>query len=242
MTNDNTFDSPDDGVVVGEPSPRQSVFRIPRTQAIPLFDPPPSFPPKGSVEAQSGVSDAVQEEGSEEEQSDLSAMYVFRRHWREPLLRILPTKYAPRWYLWVYALSIIVLAIAAGVYVSSQEDTVLMVGCAASVLLVAYPVIREVYRWKMRVVTIYRTKAGLRIVSREPDFVLLGFNGDGNGDDTKLEGSTSSKSHINWPNKLLFWGCGDLEIAGKVESGGSPPHFENIPHIKRVRQFLEGDL
>ena len=82
-----------------------------------------------------------------------------------------------------------------------------------------------------------RTETGIRITYREPSNIWLGFNGDGDGNVTILEGSTEFNSRINWPNRLVVWGCGDLLIAGKVEAGGSPL-LEIVPNIKQVRECL----
>lgn len=235
------FKMPDYGVYTGEQNPRVDVpARLPKTQPIPMF--PPSYPPKGYAdETPEDMVTADEDAEGEQESGEDEPKYSFRRHWREPLLRVLPTPYSPKAYLWLLVLSILVLAAATGAYAATGNNPALLAGCAVAVSLASYPIAREVYRWKERVVTMYLTETGVRIVYREPDNLFFGFNGDGNGNVTVLEGSTEFNSRINWPNKLVFWGCGDLFIAGKVESGGSPL-LENVPHIKQVRAFLNQSL
>ena len=231
---DTPFEPLDDGVAIGEHSPRQDVPYSPKTELLPIQDPPPSYPPHGQYAAEPVVQDQEQEEDDE---GNAKNKRTFRRHLREPLLRILPTRYSPKWYRVLLAFGLLVLVAAAGVYMANGQNMVLMAGCAVAVMLFAYPTLRETYRWRHRLVILQRTETGIRITYREPSCIWLGFNGDGDGNVTILEGSTEFNSRINWPNRLVFWGCGDLLIAGKVEAGGSPL-LENVPNIKQVREFL----
>ena len=236
---DTPFEPLDDGVAIGEHSPRQDVPHSPKTEMLPIQGMPPSYPPHGQYVAEPAQGQEQEHDDQPEEDDEDSAKNTrtFRRHLREPLLRILPTRYSPKWYRVLLAFGLLVLVAAAGVYMANGQNMVLMAGCAVAVMLFAYPTLRETYRWRHRLVILQRTETGIRITYREPSCIWLGFNGDGDGNVTILEGSTEFNSRINWPNRLVFWGCGDLLIAGKVEAGGSPL-LENVPNIKQVREFL----
>ena len=236
---DTPFEPLDDGVAIGEHSPRQDVPHSPKTEMLPIQGMPPSYPPHGQYVAEPAQGQEQEHDDQPEEDDEDSAKNTrtFRRHLREPLLRILPTRYSPKWYRVLAVLGLLILAVASGVYAANDQDVVLLAGCAVAVGLFAYPTLRETYRWRHRLVILQRTETGIRITYREPSNIWLGFNGDGDGNVTILEGSTEFNSRINWPNRVVFWGCGDLLIAGKVEAGGSPL-LENVPHIKQVREFL----
>ena len=219
---------------------RGKMFRILRRRRCCQYRAcPPSYPPHGQYVAEPAQGQEQEHDDQPEEDDEDSAKNTrtFRRHLREPLLRILPTRYSPKWYRVLLAFGLLVLVAAAGVYMANGQNMVLMAGCAVAVMLFAYPTLRETYRWRHRLVILQRTETGIRITYREPSNIWLAFNGDGDGNVTTLEGSTEFNSRINWPNRLVFWGCGDLLIAGKVEAGGSPL-LENVPNIKQVREFL----
>lgn len=216
------------GLIIGEPSPYQYV--------------PPPLAPKEPVQ---NLYDATDTEPLrqitdpieiDETKQDAHEDYFFYRHWREPFLRLVPSRYVVKTYLALYLMGGLMFGLSV-YFIQSQGLASLLFVATLGVLVIVLPLYREIYRWRKRTVLIEHTKHGVRITYGEPDNIFLLFNGDGDGNVTTLEGSTEFNSKISWPNKLLFWGCGNLIIAGKVE-GGAPPLLVNVPHIKNVRAFL----
>lgn len=298
------------GVYLGESSPYQYVPPPLPSQSTSENVPEPEYEYFDDTDTQpiaTPVRDPMSTEASvtEVELAKKPRSYFFHRHWREPWLRLVPSKYVVKPYLVLYVAGVAlllattlfmreagtidrlwILAIPAVIFVvtfslrrryysrllrilrSKQVVKVayflvvsatsiatllalygLMYGADPSgvwqplaivlgVSVLVYAPYREWYRWRARTVLIELTKHGAtRITYGEPDNVFLAFNGDGDGNVTSLEGSTEFNRQISWPNKLLFWGCGNLLLAGKVE-GGAPPLLVNVPHVKRVQAFL----
>lgn len=220
------FDSyTQDNLILGPPAPYQHVEdkELQESVAAPKTE-PIELPLESEEEA-----------GSEDEEKK---KYEFRRHWREPLFRLLPfSKYCIRFYRWLYGFGFTLAAVGISYGIVIKQADPILLGIVLLILGNVYPIIREVYRWRKRIVLLEHTDQGLKISYGEPDNVWLGFNGDGDGNSTTLEGSSEFNTKITWLNKLVFWGCGDLVIAGKVEAGG-PPLLHNVPKIKKVKEFL----
>lgn len=191
------------------------------------------------------VEEVYEDEDFEDEDED-DESYFFRRHWREPVLRLIPSPYTIRGYMVVALLGVVAILVGGfflffGGATAQASSTVLCIfGVIVGVLLMAYPVTREVYRWRKRQVHIFKENGSVKVLYREPDNILLLFNGDGDGNVTTLEGSTEINIEISWPNRLFFWGCGNMLIAGKVEGGA--PVIRNVPHVRQVRAFMSGRM
>jgi hypothetical protein len=187
------------------------------------------------------------------------------RHWREPVLRLLrpqtqksfekqldkwaarrrgnlskrqPQRYGPWWYAVSVYGAILSIVLAFVMYANRFQPvgwaTLLLV---LGVILLSYSILREWYRWRKRGILVRHTEMGLRITYNQPDKLILGFNGDRKGHVKILEGTADLTPLISWPNKLLFWWCGDLDIASKADAADSPL-LENIPRLRRLQVFV----
>lgn len=193
--------------------------------------------------------------------------YRTRRHWREPWLRLLrpesnrtyehritrweerikknptmsrrqPERYGPIAYAVTVYGAFLCMVVSALLYFYQPETRPVVVWTfPIGAALLAYSIARERYRWSKRTILARHTESGLRITYGEPDNILFGFNGNFDGHVRSIEGSNELTPLISWPNKLIFWGCGDLDVSSKVEAGG-PPVLDNIPRARRVHTFL----
>lgn len=159
----------------------------------------------------------------------------FRRHIKEPLFRLLPTKYSPKPYR-VFAwsgLGVIVFSLLAN---ARETHVGLLIGSLAfGALLFCYPFMREVYRWWHRLIKITRTKSGFKIEYTEPDSAFFLFAGEGS--EEEIEGSRKMTLRRSLVEKFIFWGCGSIEISGKIDGSGEGD-LSNVPRVKELYAFL----
>lgn len=219
------FEKPDDGVII-EPSPTgyQSVL------------PPES---QGRMDTQPLEVVEPEDESFEEIEDDTNRHVYgpFRRHWREPVLRLVAPQGALKWYLpFVYG-GLLTLLVSSIFEYATPDQSIHPGWFGLGLLLPSYPVGREIYRWRRQMVHLEWVGERIVITCYEPTSIFWGFTGSGNGDSWKFEGSTAFHLRITFANRLIFWGCGDLIVSGKVE-GGRAPSLNNIPHVRRVRAFL----
>lgn len=166
------------------------------------------------------------------------SVYFFRYHIRDVLERLLVHRIGPRWYTFFVYTSLVLFVIPIVVMaVSLRLDlSFAWISLFISVVIGFYPVGREIHRHLRRTRRLVRLEKGVLIEYAEPTSLFWGFTGDGDGDETFLEGSIERRIRIGFLNRIVFWGCGDLTIFGKVEGG--KVSFENVPHVKRLQAFL----
>lgn len=217
------FEEPDNGVIISPVSSYQPVLPPPTnedadTRPLEVVTPEDEFP---------------DEERAEDDQRTYGP---FRRHWREPFLRLVAPHGGLRWYLpFVYGGPLILIVSSVFLYFTGGQPF-RWEWIALGLFLPSYPVGREIYRWRRRMVYLEWAGERIKITCYEPTSIFWGFTGSGNGDSWTFEGSTAFHLRITFANRLIFWGCGDLIVTGKVE--GRPPSLDNIPHVRRVRAFL----
>lgn len=180
----------------------------------------------------------VHAEKIEEDVSRDDLVYYFRYHIRDLLERLLVHRIGPRWYtFFVYTgLTLFIIPILVMVVTLRLDVPFAWISLSVSVLVSFYPIGREIHRHLKRTRRLVRTDKGVLIEYAEPTSLFWGFTGDGDGDETFLEGSIERRIRIGFLNRLVFWGCGDLTIFGKVEGG--KVSFENVPNVKRLQAFL----
>jgi hypothetical protein len=231
------FQEPDNGVTRSEGSPFQEVKRTeppygpsePRslsdgdttTEPIPLI-----------------LHDAPTGSEIEEDAQDEVEEYFFRRHLRDILERLFVRDIGPRWYTpFVYSgLVLLVVPIVVMIVAARVDLTFAWLSIACSLLVSWYPLGREIYRHYTRTVRLFRSPRGILIIYKQPTSLFWGFTGDGNDDESFLEGSTEIRKRIGFLNRFPFFGCGDITIYGKVEGGRID--FRNVPHVNRLQRFL----
>lgn len=180
----------------------------------------------------------VNDEESEEVVVVDDSVYFFRYHIRDLLERLLIHRIGPRWYtFFVYTglILFVVPIIVMGVTLRLDLPYA-WISMFCGVLASFYPIGREIHRHLRRTRRLVRLEKGVLIEYEEPTSLFWGFTGDGDGDETFLEGSIERRIRIGFLNRIVFWGCGDLTIFGKVEGG--KVSFENVPHVKRLQAFL----
>lgn len=240
------FQEPDNGVMRSEGNPFQSVIPLPPPSPhIPPIPPQPSLPTSGDetfdtmpipiVEAAIDSEDCS-ESGAEDD--DRREVYFFRRHLRDILERLLVRSIGPRWYTpFVYTgLVLFILPIVVMVALIRVDLSSAWISLFVSLLISWYPVGREIYRHHTRTVKLIRSERGIQIIYRQPTSLFWGFTGDGDEDESFLEGSTEIRKRIGFLNRFPFFGCGDITIYGKVEGGRID--FRNVPRVKRLQRFL----
>lgn len=287
-------DENDNGVVIGEGNAfQQNYVFVPPKPPLPIqvagYDDVDTKPVPLHVFRETSADESEYEDLSDYELmrqpgfrngvSESGKYYGTRRHWREPVLRLLrpqsdssyekhyekwtlkrkknptsmkrpPQRYGPLWYLLTvygtlfYAAVVLVLYITSADFRAWEDDYrgwlagIMLLG----MLLLSHSIAREWYRWRKRTVLIrHKEGGGLRITYGEPDNLFYGFNGDRNRQVKNVEGSSELTPLISWPNKLVFWGCGDLDVSSKIESGDSPL-LQNIPRVRQVHVFASQDM
>jgi hypothetical protein len=166
------------------------------------------------------------------------SVYFFRYHVRDLLERLFVHRIGPRWYtFFVYTGLVLFIVPIIVMVVTLRLDLPfawisMFVGTAVSF----YPIGREIHRYLRRTRRLVRLEKGVLIEYAEPTSLFWGFTGDGDGDETFLEGSIERRIRIGFLNRIVFWGCGDLTIFGKVEGG--KVSFENVPNVKHLQAFL----
>lgn len=217
------------------------VYRSPGNPFQQSIPPRPPLPSELSLQDGEANTAPIPIETPDPEPDDEEAVfstYFFRRHLRDVLERLFVRSIGPRWYTYfVYpSLALCALPITVMVALSRIDLPLAWISLLASVLLCWYPVGSEVYRHRKRTVKLIRTARGVYIFYRQPTSLFWGFTGTGDEDESFLEGSTEIRKRIGLLNRFPFFGCGDLTIYGKVEGG--KVEFENVPHVKRLQEFL----
>lgn len=164
--------------------------------------------------------------------------YFFRYHLRDIFERLLVHRIGPQWYTFLiyFSLALFTVPIVMMIIVMRLDLPHLWILLLSSVPVGFYPVGREIHRHLKRTRRLIRLEKGVLIEYAEPTSLFWGFTGDGDGDETFLEGSIERRIRIGFLNRIVFWGCGDLTIFGKVEGG--KVSFENVPNVKHLQAFL----
>ena len=227
------FKKPDNGVsFYGEPNPWQAV-QPPASTNEPPVNPDGEAYPEESTDTE--PLEVIDVEDDDAESSD-DTVYFFRRSIRDVLSRLFSRRKAPKAYLLLLYGGLI--AIVAPAVISSLVPNYPLHGevMVAGILLLGYPIAREVYRWRKRTVLMVKTARGMHITYHQPAKIILGFTGTGDGDTAFIEGSVATSMQTDWLNRLIFWGCGTIIISAKIEADKA--HFDNIPRVKELQAFL----
>lgn len=216
------FEEPDNGVSIGDGSPFQYV--------------PPPLPPRDDAATDTAPLPVVQDGVSA---SDLPDTFgPFRRHLKEPFLRLLPTSYSPKPYrvLAWSGLGVIAFALLAN---ANRTHWGLLIGSVSfGVTIFLYPLRREIHRWWHRRIKITRTSAGYEIEYLEPDSAVFMFTGENSVEE--IEGSRKITLHRSLVEKFFFWGCGSIVISGKIDGPGEGD-LSNVPNVKKLYAFLRNE-
>lgn len=228
------FEEPDNGVYIGEPSPKQFVPPPIPTNRIPVIPDGESYYKENTDTEPLEVID-IEVKDQNTESSD-EEVFFFRRGIRDVLSRLFTRRRTPVVFLVLLYGGFIAIVAPVVIFLLNPNHPLQAGWIGLGVLLSSYPVTREIYRWRTRTVTMVKTAKGMHITYHQPTNILLWFSGTGNGDTAFIEGSVATSMQTDWLNRLIFWGCGTIIISAKIEADKA--HFDNIPNVKELQAFL----
>ncbi len=155
----------------------------------------------------------------------------------QPLRPGVPTDISFVYGYLLYTLMVVLPVVLYALATSLDNTGISVVAMVVATLLLLYLIAREWYRWRDRSMRIELTELGIVITTWEPNNLWFWFNGDSSGASDVIEGSRTIEPDTSWPNRLLFWRCGDLIVTSKTTGGMMV--IDSIPNRQRVLRFLK---